>query len=469
MTSRMRTAAMALAVLLAAWPAASQSAAPRAPAGAARQVTLSFNERGILDPLSVPSRGSLGALAAGSTDVFVLSHGWRNDAASAECRYQLQVQGIAAALPPSARPLFVKIMWPSAMYPIIHDGCGAPPSRPFFANQEAHAVTSDVRIWAAAAFPAAARSRRFDGDVDRLSQLLNTGGAGLEARPSRTRDAAEILVRWRDAADGQAPARAHGIDGPGERAVARSVEDVVTQYDTITGSRPGRAPWSIVPSIAEVFSFWTMKARAGTVGSTGVHDVLREITAALPPAGRLHLVGHSFGGKLLAAALVGRPGVEPATAETLTILQGALSHFAFSTVEQVRRLDVPTEIGGAYADVLLNKLAAVVAVTYSQQDTENQRWYPLGTMLSQDAFERGVPVYAALGARGMEGPSTVAVTLRDESVAARYSPSRPRIFNVDASGVILGHSDVTQPGVYRIVADVVAVATRARAMEAQKK
>lgn len=467
MTPRTRTAATALAALLAAAPAAAQSAS-RAAAGAARQVTLSFNERGILDPAAAASRGSLAALAAGSTDVFVLSHGWRNDAASAECRYAQQVQGITAALPASARPLFVKIMWPSAMFPIVHDGCGTAPSRPFFAEQEEHAVTSDVRIWASAAFPVAARSRRFDGDVDRLSRLLDTGSAGQPPR-SRTREAAEILVRWRDAADGPTQARGQGVDGPGERPVARTVDEVVAQYDAIQAARPGRAAWSIVPSIAEVFSFWTMKARAGIVGGAGVHDVLREIGAALPPGSRLHLVGHSFGGKLLAAALVGRPGVEPASAETLTILQGALSHFAFSTAEQIRRLDVPTEIGGAYAAVLQNRLAAVVAVTYSQQDRENQRWYPLGTMLSQDAFERGVPLYAALGARGMAGPGTVAVALRDESVAARYSPSRPRIFNIDASGVILGHSDVTQPGVYRIVADVVAVATRARAMEAQKK
>ena len=473
MSGRMRTAATLIA-LLAAGPAlpqgaSPQSAAPQAPARAAREVTLSFNERGQLEPASAAARGSLAALAAASTDVFVLSHGWRNDAATAECRYQQQVQGITAALPEVARPLFVTIMWPSAMFPLVHDSCGAAPSRPFFADQEEHAVGSDVRIWAAAAFPAAARSRRFDGDVDRLARLLSTGGAGQPKGSSRTRDAAEILVRWRDAADGVAPARAQGIDGPGERAVARTVDAVVAQYDTIQAAQSSQEAWSILPSIAEVFSFWTMKARAGTVGGAGVHDVLQEIGAALPQGSRLHLVGHSFGGKLLAAALVGRSGVEPAFAETLTILQGALSHFAFSTAEQIRALNVPTEIGGAYASVLQNRLAAVVAVTYSRQDRENQRWYPLGTILSQEAFERGVPVYAALGARGLEGPGAVAVALRDESVAARYSPSRPRIFNVDASGVILGHSDVTQPSVYRLVADVVAVATRARAMEAQKK
>jgi hypothetical protein len=468
MTWRVRATMLALAVV-AARPADAQLSASRAPVTAARQVTLRFDERGALDPSSAPDHASLAALAAGSTDVFVLSHGWRNDEASADCRYQQQIQGITVELPASARPLFIKIMWPSAMYPVIHDGCGAPPNRPYFADQQERAPSSEVRQWARAAFPAAARARRFDGEVERLTALLNAGVDAPAAASPRTREAAAILIRWRDDADGAIAERSSAIDGPGERAPARTADDVVAAYEAIQHARPQRAPWSVVPSIAEVFSFWTMKARAGVVGSAGVHDVLRELAASMPSSTRLHLVGHSFGGKLLAAALVGRPGAQPVSAESLTILQGALSHFAFSTAAQIRALDVATEIGGAYAEVLTKKLAAVVAVTYSQQDRDNQRWYPLGTLLSQDAFEKGVPVYAALGARGLEGAPSVAVALREESVAARYSPARPRIFNIDASGVVMGHSDVTQPRVYRIVADVVAVANRARIAESQKK
>lgn len=468
--SRLAHAAAALLAALIAGAAPLLSQAPAAtPPAAAPQITLLFDEHGALEPRSAAMRASLLAIAPASTDVFVLSHGWRNDPASADCRYQVQIDGISKALPASARPLFVKIMWPSAMFPIVQDRCGGAPRRPFFAEQQQGAPVSDVRTWAEAAFPAAARSRGFNGDVERLTALLDAGDAAQAPRSPRLRDAAAILVRWRDDSDGQAVARAERTDGPGERAPATSVDEVLAAYAAIQQVRPERAPWSLVPSIAEVFSFWTMKARAGVVGGAGVHDTLRDLAAVLPPSSRVHLVGHSFGGKLLAAALVGRPGAGPVTVETLTILQGALSHFAFSTADQIRTLGVPTGAGGAYADVVDQRLAAVFAVTYSQQDRENQRWYPLGTILSQDALERGVPLYAAVGARGIEGPPAVAVTLRDESLAARYNPSRPRLFNVDASGVILGHSDVTQPPVSRLIADVVAVANRARTAETRKK
>jgi hypothetical protein len=466
--TRIAAAGVIVAALVA--PASLQtpaSAAAVAPASAARQIDLSFDERGNLEPASNPARAALASIAAGSTDVFVLSHGWRNDAASANCRYQQQIDGIAAALPPASRPLFVKVLWPSAMFPVMHDGCGGALRRPYFAEQREAPPSGDLQPWAAAAFPAAARARGFGRDVERLSKLLS---GPQNPRSPELREAAAILVQWRDIADGPQMPRARTIDGPGERALASGVDEALAAYEAIQGAPTEKAPWSVVPGFAEVFSFWTMKARAGIVGGNGVHDVLHDLVASLPAAARVHLVGHSFGGKLLSAALVGRPGAEPNTVESLTILQGALSHFAFSTADQIRSLDVPASDGGAYLDVLRRKLASVVAVTFSEQDRENQRWYPLGTMISRDAFERGVPVYAALGARGIDGAPSVPVALRlQESIAARYSRSRPRVFNVDASGVVLGHSDIMQPRVFKMVADVVAVASRARAEESLKK
>ena len=50
-----------------------------------------------------------------------------------------------------------------------------------------------------------------------------------------------------------------------------------------------------------------MKERAGKVGRGGVNPLLREIRAAAPDL-RVHLVGHSFGGRLVTAAAMGRAG-----------------------------------------------------------------------------------------------------------------------------------------------------------------
>ena len=54
-------------------------------------------------------------------------------------------------------------------------------------------------------------------------------------------------------------------------------------------------------------TYYQMKERAGTVGAGGLNPLLRELRAAAPDL-RIHLVGHSFGGRLVTAAALGRAG-----------------------------------------------------------------------------------------------------------------------------------------------------------------
>jgi pimeloyl-ACP methyl ester carboxylesterase len=71
-----------------------------------------------------------------------------------------------------------------------------------------------------------------------------------------------------------------------------------------------------------------MKRRAGTVGERGLGRVVGQLAQAAPDV-RVHLVGHSFGGRLVAFALRGLPqGVR--TVKSVTLLQGAFSHYAFA-------------------------------------------------------------------------------------------------------------------------------------------
>ena len=69
-----------------------------------------------------------------------------------------------------------------------------------------------------------------------------------------------------------------------------------------------------------------MKRRAGAVGERFGREHLGPFWDALPCGRpRLHLVGHSFGAKLLTSAVLG--GVHP---RSLTLLQAAFSAFAFA-------------------------------------------------------------------------------------------------------------------------------------------
>src|SRR5206468_768777 len=61
-------------------------------------------------------------------------------------------------------------------------------------------------------------------------------------------------------------------------------------------------------TLFRTFSFWTMKARAAIVGENGVSPVLVKVKKALKQHNlpvRIHLLGHSFGAKLVTAAVYG--------------------------------------------------------------------------------------------------------------------------------------------------------------------
>ena len=53
-----------------------------------------------------------------------------------------------------------------------------------------------------------------------------------------------------------------------------------------------------VLNLLNLTTYYEMKERAGVIGSTGVNQVLRSIRAQNPKI-KLHLIGHSFGGRLV--------------------------------------------------------------------------------------------------------------------------------------------------------------------------
>ena len=76
-------------------------------------------------------------------------------------------------------------------------------------------------------------------------------------------------------------------------------------------------------------TWYVMKERSGTVGANG-RGRRRASAARQLPESRLHLVGHSLGGRLMAGcakALGEAPKVQP---DSLMLLEAAFSHFGFS-------------------------------------------------------------------------------------------------------------------------------------------
>src|SRR5207247_1996017 len=180
---------------------------------------------------------------------------------------------------------------------------------------------------------------------------------------------------------------------------------------------------------ANVFTFWTMKDRAGIVGSRGLYDVVRRLQDARARGVRVHLIGHSFGGKLVSAAVSGRGGVPGNVVDSLVLLQAAFSHFAFSNLDEIRRLEIETTRAGLYSNVIANGwVKGPLVVTYSTGDRANQFWYPRGVAVSNDFLERAaVSKFGSLGADGLQGPPVETLVLGRDTLADRLTRSYIRL------------------------------------------
>jgi hypothetical protein len=133
-------------------------------------------------------------------------------------------------------------------------------------------------------------------------------------------------------------------------------------------------------------SFWLTKRRAGQVGDRLGRELLAPILEGLgPKAPRLHLIGHSFGAKLLTSTVLA--GVRP---ESLVLLLAAFSAFAFA--EEVPHMERP----GTYRRVVSERLVAgpIVALR-SDHDRALGTLYPAS--IGRDQVDR---VAAAGGRHG---------------------------------------------------------------------
>src|SRR4051794_21037160 len=90
-----------------------------------------------------------------------------------------------------------------------------------------------------------------------------------------------------------------------------------------------RGSWTGAKEALRQATYWQMKNRAGVVGRRGLAPLIGELHQASPEL-RVPLVGHSFGARLVSNALAGLPDSSPSPLGSLTLLQGAFSHFAFA-------------------------------------------------------------------------------------------------------------------------------------------
>ena len=218
-----------------------------------------------------------------------------------------------------------------------------------------------------------------------------------------------------------------------------------------------------VTNLTEPLTFYTMEKRADDVGEEGLYAILRLIFAAVKPPSKLRisLLGHSFGCKVVCAALeqlaVNRIEVPPGIQFNVVLLEAA---FPTDSLDN----------GGSYEHVLPTFGPRLrMLVSHSDADTALEKAFPLAHEINW--FHKGA--ITALGATGPSNALKAAFPQKQEVAVAwestflgsaaappvgpllvtadltafHTSPKNP--YNADSWGG--HHSDIYEPQIYDLM------------------
>ena len=193
-------------------------------------------------------------------------------------------------------------------------------------------------------------------------------------------------------------------------------------------------------------TYYLMRDRAGKVGTKGVSPLIQVLRGTRPDL-RVHLIGHSFGARVVTSAVNSLPGGNEFRANTMSLLQGAFSHNGFAS-----QFDDTND--GAFREVVAQKkVRGPIVITHTRNDKAVGIAYPIASRLAgQVAAALGDEndLYGGLGSNGAQRtPERVVGALLD--VGGDYPfksgdiSSRP--YNLKADRFISGHSDIIKPQV----------------------
>lgn len=389
----------------------------------------------------------------GYSDIFVFSHGWNNDWDTASARYDSFIRGysgqraaLGLAVPDGYRPLLVGIFWPSQALAWFDSETG-----PGFAGATAVEPLRRQFGEIAEQLPA--------GQRERFHALAQS--PGLSA--AEARELAGLLVPLLSGGDDEGIAdRAPDVDDMLAAAAADAQSTRPTGGDLDDdriGTVGGRGPVGIEPGAAGLgdwmrkldprnlvkpFTVWQMKDRAGVVGSRGVapllDDLLRDCDA------RIHLLGHSFGCKVVMSATAALTTPLPRRLHSALLLQAAVSQYAFAPV-------VPgSGLAGGYV-ANLARIERPVVATFSAHDSALTGMFHKALRRAADLGEQpqaagGSPSrYGALGGFGPQASDARILDIQDPPATYALGAGG-RIVGIRADRTVKGHGDISNPSTW---------------------
>lgn len=389
------------------------------------------------------------------TDVFVFSHGWNNDWADANLLYDKWLAGYSELQHQyphrtnrKFRPLFVGVIWPSTALVFSDEQApaiaGGGDSQHALARQERLEIQSladGIAEVCRARFYELTQRARLSSDEslelgDLLSPLYHSSNDEVPAdalvvTPEHLRNL------WAEAIGQLAPGKTRQ-DGDFGFAKKEAGQHVQAASGNLLDPR-----W-----IVRLATVLQMKDRAGTVGSIGVGPLLDDILAA-DRAARVHLIGHSYGAKVVLSALCYAPKSRPV--DSVLLLQPAISYLCFVANAVDKR-------PGGYADAPSRVVGPIIS-TFSSADFPLHWVFHLAVRRSSDAGElqiAGAPPsrYCALGGYGPASSPDSQILSAPKTAPDPYqlSDEKVRVIGINCSPVgklgINGHGDISNPLIY---------------------
>lgn len=390
------------------------------------------------------------SVPAGTTDLFVASHGWNNTDAQAETLYHDLFTKFAAVAPEQLKNkklAIIGVIWPSKQFTdvvnaaVAEQGSGGG-SVGLSAKSAAADKTIEVKLDLIAPFfgkegaakikAARAQISHLESDpaardkfVNELRSLLNPGAAHEDDNSKlffkmsgstmleKLKVPTPLVTAGGGGGGGAASLGSHTATKPAGGAAGLG--------DIFSGIKSGAIRF------LNYLTYYEMKSRAGKVGHDGVAPMLDRLASQVQ---RIHLVGHSFGGRVVTAAAAGSTTDK---LQTMSLLQTAFSHNGFSKT-----------MNGFFRDVVDQKrIKGPILVTFTPNDKAVGIAYPTASRLSgtvASAFGDKNDKFGGLGRNGaqkMEPGEVVAGVDQLLPVGGKYAWQPGKFHNLDGSKFIV--------------------------------
>jgi predicted alpha/beta hydrolase family esterase len=396
------------------------------------------------------------SVPAGVTDLFIMSHGWITNADGARELYRKFFESFVAIAQPNdfqGRTFdIVGVIWPSKKFDELVAVSGLPGGAQGSASleqghkashealekklaqmkeifvdpmqkqtlDEAKALLLDIENKASA-------RQKF---VDIIRSLLDPAAANSEdASDTFFKDDGNELMKNLKVAEDDLDDEVVGTGGSASLPLG---------VGTLHGAEGGAAGLGAFLSgfkaaamnVLNYTTYFEMKARAGNVGTNGVAKLVDKLAAQVD---RIHLIGHSFGGRVVTAAAANSSANK---IKSMSLLQTAFSHNGFSK-----------SMKGFFRSVVDQKrVKGPIVVTHTKNDKAVGLAYPLASRINGDttaAFGDENDKFGGLGRNGaqkMEPGEVVQGVDRLLAVGGSYTWQSGRFHNLESSKYILDPS-----------------------------